>query len=280
MDTIYHIMETLIPFEWLNYQFMKNALLAIIIITPLFGFVGTMIVNNKMAFFSDALGHSALTGMALGVVLKVSSMNLAMLIFAVVFALALNIMKRKQTVSTDTVISVFSSFSLSIGLVILSRGGDFSKYSNLLVGDILSITKSDLGLLLIIFVVAIIFWCFCYNKLQAVSIHHTLANSKGIPCRLIEDLFSILIALIVMFSIQWVGILIINALLILPAASSRNIASNVREYHLFAMLISIFSGILGLIISYYMNTATGPTIVIIASFVFFMTLCYRSNTSC
>jgi zinc transport system permease protein len=92
-----------------------------------------------------------------------------------------------------------------------------------------------------------------------------------------EDLFSVVIAIIVMSSVKWVGILIINALLILPAAASRNMSSNVREYHLFSILISIFSGITGLILSYYIGTATGPTIVIIAAFMFFITLLFSQT---
>ena len=84
-----------------------------------------------------------------------------------------------------------------------------------------------------------------------------------------------MIAIIVMFSIKWIGILIINALLILPAASSRNISSNMREYHLFSVMISLFSGIIGLIVSYYMGTAAGPAVVIFASVIFFLTLFLR-----
>ena len=134
-------------FSWLHYDFMKYAFLAILIITPLFGVMGTMIVNNKMAFFSDALGHSALTGIAVGVVFGVNDTNISMVVFAVVFALLLNQISSKVAASTDTVISVFSSFSIAIGLAILSKGGNFSKYSSILVGDILSITPLELGYL-------------------------------------------------------------------------------------------------------------------------------------
>jgi zinc transport system permease protein len=101
--------------------------------------------------------------------------------------------------------------------------------------------------------------------------NESIAKSKGVKITLIEDLFSIIIAVIVMSAVKWVGILIINALLILPAAASRNMSSNIREYHLFSILISLFSGISGLIISYYLDTATGPTIVIIAAIIFFAT---------
>ncbi|MBH1940329.1 metal ABC transporter permease [Mobilitalea sibirica] len=275
METIYKIMEMLLPFSWMEYLFMKNALLAILIITPLFGVLGTMIVNNRMAFFSDALGHSALTGIAIGTVFGVTNTNITMPVFAVVFALLLNKIKRRKTVSTDTVISVFASLSMSIGLVILSKGGNFARYSGLLVGDILSITDRELLSLLIIFVITIVFWIVGFNKLHAVGVNETLAKSKKINTNLMEDLFSVLIAVIVMFSIKWVGILIINALLILPAAASRNIAGNMREYHLFSVMISMFSGILGLIVSYYSGTATGPTIVIISAVIFFLTLYIR-----
>lgn len=262
--------------EFLKYDFMKNALAAILIITPLFGILGTMIVNNKLAFFSDALGHSAFTGMAVGIILGVTDTNLAMVLFGIGFALLLNYIRRRNTISNDTVISVFSSVSTAIGLVILSRGGNFSKYSSLLVGDILSIQRKEIVWLLIIFVITLGFWGICFNKLHAASVNRSLAKSKGIPVVLIENVFSVLIAVIVMLSIRWVGILIINALLILPAASSRNISSNMREYHLFSVLIAVFSGCLGLVLSYFLSTAAGPTIVIISGIIFFITLLTRN----
>ena len=123
-----------------------------------------------------------------------------------------------------------------------------------------------------------IFWTIAFNKLNAISINRTLAKSRHIPVVLLENLFAVLIAVIVMLSIKWVGILIINALLILPAASSRNLAVNVREYHFFAILFSVFSGVLGLIISYFTNVATGPMIIIIASLIYFLTFTYQKMT--
>ena len=169
MNTVYELMEMLLPFSWMEYNFMKNALLAILIISPLFGILGTMIVNNKMAFFSDALGHSALTGVAVGTIMGIADIDISMLLFAVFFALLLNRIKRRKTVSSDTVISVFASLSMAVGLVILSKGGNFSKYSSLLVGDILSITSSEIGYLLVIFLLAFLFWILCFNKLNATN---------------------------------------------------------------------------------------------------------------
>lgn len=279
MDILYDIMENLLPFSWAQYNFMKNALLAILIITPLFGIIGTMVINNKMAFFSDALGHSAFTGIAVGSIFGIANTNLSMVLYAVIFALLLNNIKRRKTLSTDTVISVFSSFSMAVGLMILSKGGKFSAYSSLLIGDILSVSLNEIGLLSIVFALTMIYWFVSFNKLNSVGVNMSLARSKNIKANIIEDSFSVLIAIIVMLSIKWVGILIINALLIIPAAASRNISSNMREYHLFSLIISMFSGVVGLILSFYIGTATGPTVVIIASLVFFITFLSGSNKS-
>lgn len=260
--------------SWLDYAFMRNAFFAILIITPLFGLLGTMIVNKKMAYFSDALGHSALTGIAVGVIFGIGDTTISMVIFAVVFALLLNKIGSMNMASTDTIISVFSSCAVAIGLAILSKGGNFSQYSSILVGDVLSITGREIVYLILIFAVTLAFWGVAFNCLNAVCIHRALAKSKRVPVKLIENIFAVLVALIVMLSIKWVGILIINALLILPAAAARNISANMREYHLFSVIFSLFAGVLGLIVSYYTNVATGPMIVIIASVIYFATFIY------
>lgn len=260
--------------SWLSYEFMKNALIAVVIITPLFGLLGTMIVNKKMAYFSDALGHSALTGIAVGIICGIGDTTISMVVFAILFALLLNKIGSMNMASTDTIISVFSSCSVAIGLAILSKGGNFSRYSSILVGDILSITHKEIVYLGLIFIATLVFWLLGFNRLNAICIHRAVAKSKGISVTLYDNLFAVLVALIVMLSIKWVGILIINALLILPAASSRNISENMREYHLFSVVFSLFSGILGLVISYYTNVATGPMIVIIASVIYFATFVY------
>lgn len=272
MEAIYNVLEAVIPFEFINYTFMKNALIAIILITPVFAILGTMIVNNKMAFFSDALGHSALTGIAIGMVLGISNMNVGMILFAIVFALLLNYVKNKTSYGADTIISVFSSIAIALGLAILAQSGNFNKYSSYLVGDILSITETEILYVFLAAIIVYAFWYFTFNKLNVISINSTLAKSKGINVKKIDNIFVVLIAIMVMISIRWIGILLINSLLILPAASSRNIAKNMRQYHLFAILISLFSGIAGLIVSYYFNIGAGPMIVLISGVIYFITL--------
>lgn len=277
MELIYNILELILPFEFISYGFMKNAIIALIFITPIFAILGTMIINNKMAFFSDALGHSALTGIAIGTLFGIMNTNVSMIFFAIIFAILLNMVKHKSSYSADTIISVFSSVSIAIGLAILAKSGNVTKYSSYLVGDILSITKNEIIYILLAFILTIIFWILFFNKLNCVSINQALAKSKGINTYIIDNIFVIIIAIIVMISIRFIGILLINSLLILPAASSRNIAKNMRSYHFFSIIFSIISGISGLIVSYYYNIPTGPMIVIISGTIYFLTFALKSK---
>ena len=232
-------------------------------------------IFNKLSFFSDALGHSALTGIALGAIIGVTNYSLSMIIFAIIFALVLNYIKNKKTASTDTIISVFSSSAVAIGLMLMSKYGGINKYSSYLVGDILSVTANEIMLLFIILVLTFVIWFKLCNKLVVISTNPSLAKSRGINVTLIENIFCVLIAVIVMVTIKWVGILLINALLILPAAASRNISRNMREYTLYSVIISLFSGIVGLILSFVFEIATGPTIVVISAIIFFVTFVFR-----
>jgi len=271
MQLWYSLVDVLLPFEWIQYAFMKNALLGVLLVTPIFGLLGTMIVNNKMAFFSDSLGHSALTGVAIGVILGIRNPIWSILFFSVLITIAILVVKEANTASTDTIIGVFSSTAVALGIVILSRNGGFNKYSGYLIGDLLSISPSDLLTLGIVFILVISLWVVIFNKLLLSSMNQSLARSRGIRVKLYEYLFTIMMAVIVTISIQWVGILIISSLLIIPAASSRNIAKNMRQYHVYSVLIALISGLTGLILSYFWGTATGATIVLVASGFFALT---------
>ena len=271
MEMIYSVMENILPFSWVEYTFMKNALIAIILAAPLFGLVGTMIVNNKMSFFSDAMGHCALTGIAIGVMLGIENYAVSMLAFAILFAIGIASIIESDVSSSDTIIGVFSSAGIAVGIVILSANGGLSKYSGYLVGDILSITKNEIFVLAAIFLVVISVWVISFNKLMLASLSADMAKSKRINVKLYKNLFAVLIALIVTVSIKWVGMLIINSLLVLPAAAAKNIVKSMRAYHIVSVLFSLFSGICGLVLSYYIGTSAGATIVLISSIIFFGT---------
>ena len=270
MEVLYSLLDTLLPFEWTEFSYMKNALLAILLITPLFGLVGTMIVNNKMSFFSDALGHSALTGIAIGVMMGIDNYLISMMGFALLFALCISAVMSSGTSSADTIIGVFSSTDMALGIVLLSASGGFAKYSGYLIGDILTVQPEEIGMLAVLLVLVVAVWILFFNKFLLTSINSDLAASKNIRTRLVEKLFVVIVAVIVTVSIKWVGVLIINSLLVLPAAAARNLAKSMRSYHAWAVGISMFSGVSGLIVSYYTGTAAGGTIVLIAAVIFFV----------
>ena len=271
MELIYDIIETVLPFSFARFDFMKNALLAVLLVTPLFGLLGTMAVNNKMAFFSDALGHSALTGIAIGVALGIGDPLVCMLSFGIVFGLAIRKVKSGTKASSDTVISVFSSVSMALGIVILSGSGGFAKYSSYLIGDILTVSPAYVGLMAVVLAGTYIVWYFIYNDLLLLSVNPSLSASRGIKNALTENIFVVILAVAVMLSIKQIGILTINSLLILPAAAARNVSSNSRQYLVLSTVISLFCGIAGLVISFYAGTAAGATMVLIAAAVYFVT---------
>ena len=277
MDVIYDTLGSLLPFAWADYKFMINALIAVVLIAPLMGILGTMAVNNKMAFFSDALGHSAFTGIALGVLLGVKNELISLIAFGVFVALVITRVKNKGNASSDTVISVFSSTSVAVGLLILSYGGSFSKYSSYLVGDILSISKREILCLFITLIAVVVLWVFIFNKLLIISVNRELAASRGIKTNLYENIFVAVVAVVVMLSIKWVGILLINSLLILPSASARNIAKNSRQYLVSSVVISLLCAVSGLLISFYADTSAGATIVTVSAAVFFITYLFRKK---
>ena len=278
METIYGVLSAL-PFGWLQYDFMKNALLAVLLITPLFGLLSTMVVSNRMAFFSDSLGHGAFTGLAIGAIFGIFSPVQSLLLFSIVFALLITWIKNHSTASTDTIIGVFSSVGIAAGLMMMSYGGSFNKYSSYLIGDILSITPEELGSLAVVLVLVFVAWGILFNRLMIVSINASFPRSRGISPTLVEGIFAAMVAVIVAISIQWVGLLIINSLLVLPAAAARNVAESVKQYHLLSVAFAMLSGVSGLVTAYYCSMAAGATIVVIAAVIFFITFALKNRAA-
>ncbi|QNU66828.1 metal ABC transporter permease [Ruminiclostridium herbifermentans] len=273
MSQIYSILNTILPFDWLSYDFMKNAFLAVLLITPIFAILGTIIVNNRMAFFSDALGHGAFTGIAIGTAIGIISPMWSAIVFSIAFSVLITIAKNKTRTSTDTVIGVFSSAAIAIGLIIINT----SKYSSLFIGDLLSISSEEVIVLFVLAILVIVLWILFYNKVLLVSLNQSLARSRGINTLAVEMILTSLIAVVVTICIQWVGLLIINSLLVLPAAAARNVSTNTTQYNFIALIVSIVSGVVGLILSYYFDMATGATIVIVSAVIYFVTLALRKR---
>ena len=194
---------------------------------------------------------------------------------AAVFSMLLNRIRRSRVSGSDTVISVFSSTAIALGLVLLAADGSFAKYSGYLIGDILTIAPPELVVMAVLLLLVMVFWMVFYNKLMIMGLSEPLASSRGIRTGLIDNAFILILAMAVTFSIRWIGILLINSLLILPSAAARNVARHARGYLLLSVLFSLASGLGGLAISYYANITTGPMIVLLSAAIFFVTIPLR-----
>ena len=273
---LWYLFCDMIPWEMLHWDFMKNAVLAVLIMTPLFGLVSTMIVTGKMSFFSDALGHSAFTGIAIGCICGIGNPTWVAVVFSIFFALLFSFVRSRSSHTADTLIGVFSSTAVALGIFIATfGGGSFTKYNTYLIGDILSVTPAEIGMLAVVLVAVVIFWVIFSNRMILTSIHPQLASSRGISANLIQTIFTIVIATIVTLAISWVGLLILNSLLVLPSAAARNVAKNIRQYHFFSILFALVSGIGGLIVSYYLGSSAGASISLILAAIFVITFCFR-----
>lgn len=273
---IWYAICDFLPLEILHWDFMKNAFLAIILMSPLFGLMSTMIVTGRMSFFSDALGHSAFTGIAIGCICGVAAPTWVAVIFSVIFALLFSFVRSKSNQTADTLIGVFSSTAVALGIFIATLGGDsFTKYNKYLIGDVLSVSGAEIGMLALVLLLVAAFWITSGNRLTLTAIHPQLASSRGIPTALNQTIFTVIIAVVVTLSISWVGLLILNSLLILPGASARNIAKNLKQYHGFSVLFAFLAGIAGLCISYYLGTSAGAAISLVLALIFTVTFLMR-----
>ncbi|MBR3972420.1 MAG: metal ABC transporter permease [Oscillospiraceae bacterium] len=274
--SIWYAICELLPIEMLSWDFMKNALLAILLMAPLFGLLSTMIVTGRMSFFSDALGHSAFTGIAIGCICGVAAPTWMAVIFSVVFALLFSYVRSRSNQAADTLIGVFSSAAVALGIFIATMGGgSFTKYNKYLIGDILSVSPADIGMLALVLIAVVVFWFFCSNRLTLTNIYPTLASSRGIPVKTSQTIFTTAIAVVVTLAISSVGLLILNSLLVLPAASARNVAKNLRQYHLYSILFALGAGIAGLTASYYWGCSAGAAISLCLTAIFAVTFGFR-----
>ncbi len=275
MNLWYHICD-LLPFSMLHWDFMKNALLAIIMIAPLFGLCSTKIVTGRMSFFSDALGHSAFTGIAIGCICGIAAPAWTAVIFSIVFALLFSFVRSHSNQTADTLIGVFSSTAVALGIFIATLdGGSFTKYNRYLIGDILSVTPGEIGLLAVVLLAVTLYFALFANKLTLCAIHPQLASSRGIQVNHNQTLFTVAIAVVVTLAISWVGLLILNSLLVLPGATARNIARNLRQYNLFSVLIALIAGIAGLCISFWLGASAGASICLVLAGLFILSFFFR-----
>lgn len=278
---LWYALVDLLPFSWAepgSMLFMKNALLAVLVISPLFGLMSMLVVQNRMAFFSDALGHSAFTGLAVGAICGLVDSTWCAVALSVVFALLFTLVEQRSRMASDTVIGVFSSTAIALGIFLSTlNGGSFSKFNSLLIGDILSVSPQKIGILALILLLIVALWVLRMNAMTLAAIHPALADSRGLNIWRLQALFNCAVAVVVTLSMTWVGLLVINSMLVLPAAAARNIAKNMRQYFLFSLLDALVCGIGGLMVSFYVGSSTGASMTLLLAVVFFVTFGFRKQ---
>ena len=278
--SIWYAICDILPFEMLRWDFMRNALLAILLMAPLFGLMSTMIVTGRMSFFSDALGHSAFTGIAIGCICGIAAPIWVAVGFSVAFALLFSWVRSRSNQAADTLIGVFSSTAVALGIFIATLGGgSFTKYNKYLIGDVLSVSPAEIGVLALVLTAVAVFWVIFGNRLILVSIHPQLAASRGLKVKTTQTLFTVCIAVVVTLAINWVGLLMLNSLLVLPAASARNVSKNLKQYHGFSVLFALAASMLGLIISYHLGASTGAAISLCLAMIFTVSFILRKIVS-
>ena len=265
LTRLYHLVS-LLPFDCLQARFMQQAMLALILLAPMAASMGVQVVSFRMAFFSDAISHSAFAGVALGLIFSVDP-HLAMPLFGIGVGFGIMAVQRNSALSSDTIIGVFFSAVMAFGLAIVSRDNAVARdLQQFLYGDILTITESDIRWLLLLFAALTAFQIWGYNRLLYIGLNPVVARAHRIHVAFWQYLFAGLLALVVMFSVWAVGVLLVTAMLIVPAATARNLARTAGGMFWWSLAVSVTSAVAGLAISAqeWARTATGATVILVA----------------
>lgn len=266
---IYHLMGALLPFEWLSFDFMKRALLAMVLIAPTAAAMGIHVVNFRMSFYSDAISHSAFTGIAFGVLLGLDPL-FTMVAFGLIVGVVIVRVHRRTDLSVDTIIGVAFSTAVALGIVIISaKRGLTRNLHSFIYGDVLAVREGEIAVMFLLAIMLLIYSIYVYNRLILLSINRDIARSRGMNATLQEYIFSILLALVICLSIRVVGILLVTALVIVPAAIGRTLSKSIGGLFWASTAAALISSITGLALSYYWDSAAGATVVLVSAVLFF-----------
>ncbi len=276
-----------LPEGWQRYSFMHRAILECLLISPMCAAMGVKVVNFRLAFFSDAISHSAFAGVAFGFLLHDAVVRfsfdprIAMVVFGVIVGLGIAIVRRKTDLSNDTVIGVFFSTVVAVGIAIITafpqHSAEFPKY---LYGSILTLDEADLYLTAVLAAGMLLFMLVSFNALMLIGLNGELAHSRGIRVRLYDYLFAMLLALVIMALIRTAGILLVTALLVVPAAAARNLARSMSGMFWWATVIALLASVVGTLASFsdaLGNIGTGAVIVLAAAAMFSLSLLARED---
>ena len=271
LESLVPLIGKILPFEWLQMEFMQQALVALLLLVPMTGMMGVQVINFRMAFFSDAISHSTFAGVALGLILSISP-HWSMPIFGLMVGFSIIACQRLSYLDNDTLIGVFFSGIMAIGLALVSREKALARdLQRFLYGDVLTITKEEILLLMVLTAILFVFQFFAYNRMLYIGLNPMLANVHRVRVKFYQYAYAGLLSLVVVSAVNAVGVLLVTAMLMIPAATARNLAKTAGSMFWWSLLLSLLSAVSGLYISTqeWARTATGATVVLVA-FIFFM----------
>jgi len=276
LSWLFSLIGTL-PVPILQTQFMQRAVATMLFLAPLCAVMGTLVVQFRMAFFSDSIAHSAFTGIALGLLLGIDP-RWSLPIFSVVVGIVIMRLKRQGEQAMDTTMGVVFSTTIALGLAVISAKKSLGKsLPGFLYGDILAINDQELLLIILLSFGCFVFLCFWYNRLLLTGLQSAIARVHGVPVDGLEIAFSSLLALVVAFSIRAVGILLVTALLLIPAAAARNLARSAGSQVWWAIAISLVSSMAGLATSVRFDIASGAAMILWSVAIFCLSLWRRRS---
>ena len=264
------------------YEFVVNGFLCALVIGPLLGGIGTMVVIKRMAFFSQAVGNAALTGVAIGVIIGESytAPYMSMFSFCILFALFLNFSKNRTRMSSDTLIGVFLSISLAIGataLLWVSARVNTHILDTIMFGSILTVNDTDMNVLLVTTLITGFVALPLYNQMLLASLNPSLAHVRGINVHLLEYVFVLLVTILTVACVKIVGAVLVEALLLIPAAAARNLNRSIRGFVLWSVIFSTASCLIGIYapMRWDLPIPSGGAIILTAAMIFVVTMIIR-----
>ncbi|MHC4871747.1 MAG: metal ABC transporter permease [Planctomycetota bacterium] len=266
LSIIYDLIPKILPFECMEMRFMQQALLGLLLLAPMAAAMGVQVVNFRMAFFADAISHSAFAGVALGLIFAINP-HWTMPSFGLLVGLGIMVSQRRSNLSNDTIIGVFFSAVIAFGLAVVSRDRSVARdLQQFLYGDILTLDQTDIWSMIILFIALMAFQAYSYNKLLYIGLNPVLAEAHRIKVATYQYIYAALLSLVVIFSVWAVGVLLVTAMLIVPAAAARNFARSSGSMIWWALLVSCTSAVIGLLISAqeWAGTATGATVILVS----------------
>jgi len=253
-------------------DFLLYALLAGLGVAAVAGPLGCFVVWRRMAYFGDTLAHSALLGIALGVMLN-ADLGLAVTSVCLLMAMALVALEQQEILALDTLLGILSHSALAAGLVVISLLPNVRvDLMSLLFGDLLSVTASDLWVIYAGASLAILLLVWLWKPLISITVEPEMAAVEGINVTRVRTALMLITALVIAMAMKIVGVLLITALLVIPAATARRLSATPESMAIIASLVAMVAVICGLAISWYMDTPVGPSVVISATLMFIASL--------